>query len=148
MKQLFAFAALSAFALVTMTGCWGDADHKDSETSTSYLYQFRANCSGDNVADGHSNQILLTKASGSSAAVSVNDFYVDLGWGGTYPVGCESGASWSGTPRARASTDVYGLYWWVVGTTERSSIGHGVIYWNSLDLDGDQYAEGDASFQF
>lgn len=139
-------AAAACLCLATsLTACGGGAKHKDSKVNTSYLYQYTANCNGGDVSSSHSNKVVLTKATGQSATVSVSDFYITVPYMGDFRVGVGSGASWSGSPQQGGNTSVTNLYW--QAGSERSTL-NGTIHWDSLDLDGDRYYEGNATFSY
>lgn len=144
-KRFAAAAVLCLSSMAMLTGCPDpNTVHRDSRTNTSYLYQFTANCTGGGCASGHTNKMVLTKATCQSAVVSVSDFYIDVD-GTNYRIGTGSGCTWSGTPKAGGYTGVSNLYW-QVGSCKSSF--DGLIYWDSLDFDGDRYYEGNATFYY
>lgn len=144
-QKLCISVLLVAIAGGVLAGCNGKASHSDSETSTSYVYQFTAHCSGGDTVPGHANKMVLTQATGQREKVSVTDFYIDLGTAGNYKVIAPSTATWSGTPKKGGYTSVSGLQWGVNG---RYSTFSGEIFWKTLDLDGDGNKEGKAIFYY
>lgn len=144
-SKITSIAIMLAITGGLMMGCDGDAKHKDKKTNTSYLYQYTANCSGGDTASGHSNKIVLTKATSQAATVSVSDFYIHIDYAGDYKVSTTSSATWSGSPTKGGNTSVTGLKWSIGSSSSALS---GTIHWDSLDLDGDSKAEGNATFTF
>lgn len=144
-RKLCISVLLVAIAGGVLAGCNGKASHSDSETSTSYVYQFTAHCSGGDTVPGHANKMVLTQATGRRETVSVTDFYIDLGTAGNYKVTAPSTATWSGTPKKGGYTSVSGLQW---RAGSSSSPFTGRVVWTSLDLDGDGNKEGKAIFYY
>lgn len=144
-RKLCISVLLVAIAGGVLAGCSGNASHSDTKTSTSYVYQFTAHCSGGDTVPGHANKVILTQATGQREKVSVTDFYIDLGGAGNYKVTTRPETTWSGTPKQGGYTSVSGLQWGVNG---RYSTFSGEIFWKTLDLDGDGNKEGKAVFYY
>lgn len=144
-RKLCISVLLVAIAGGVLAGCNGKASHSDSETSTSYVYQFTAHCSGGDVASGHANKMVLTQATGRRETVSVTDFYIDLGSAGNYKITAPSTATWSGSPVVGGTTRVSGLR---LRIGSSSSPVTGRVMWKSLDLNGDRRKEGKAIFYY
>ena len=149
MKTTKILSAMIVLALAagTMTGCRkGEAKHKDTRTNTSYLYQYTANCSGGDTVSGHSNKVVLTDATGQPAVVSLSDLYVEpYSDGDAYKVYTLSGATWQGAPKKGGTTTITKLAI-TDGGFINAYLQSGTIYWESLDLDGDNKYEGKATF--